>query len=186
MGKGIRLTQVNSGSSMNGFSNWKEGKGFTIQELMVVLVVGSLLVTFSFSIFLFVNKLFVSWQKKTVLRAAVSHLLNTISLDLLESKQAEEMPDTALAVIKLSDIYVRYRFDGRRVWRNNDLIASGDATAFSLKVDEGSAPADGAQFHLLKIKILGISNTLTYSLETEVTMAWSSRGAFLHAMAPTH
>src|SRR5213594_2059476 len=103
---------------MNGFSILKDDRGFTIQELMVTLIVGSLLVSFGFSLFLFVNKIYGSWQRKVDVQTTVSHALNVMTLDVLRSKMVPEVSDTALELISISDRRIRYHFNSGQIRRN--------------------------------------------------------------------
>src|SRR5258707_12369735 len=107
---------------MNHFSTWQDQDGFTIQELLVTLVVGSILVSLSFSLFLFASKMYGSWQRKVDVQMSVTHALNLMVLDVLQSKLIPEVSDTALELIIKSGRSVRYHFGSSVIRRNEILI----------------------------------------------------------------
>jgi prepilin-type N-terminal cleavage/methylation domain-containing protein len=162
---------------MNVIANIRDEKGFTIQELMVVLIVGSLLVSFSFSLFLFGQKLFTSWQKKTEVRTSVTRVLQTISLDILQSNYVAEVSDTALFLTKQSGFNVKYRFDGTHVWRNGEMIIPGKEISLAVSISEKKSVRKYPP--LLHIEIEGTSPSLHYSSESEVAPPLSSKANFI-------
>src|SRR5436309_10873019 len=99
--------------------------GFTIEELMIVLVVSGLVVGFSFSLFQFVNKLYRSWQEESELRGEVSRSLQMMALDVLESNHIIDLGDSVL-VVRKSSATILYRFTDGRIWRNNEIDASNE------------------------------------------------------------
>ena len=171
---------------MKPFSQWKDERGFTIQELMVVIIVGSMLVTFSFSLFLFTHKVFSSWQKKSDVQTSVTHILNIMTLDVLQSKLIAEVSDTTMLLIKKSDAYVRYRFEGMQIKRNDDLIGASESTRFTVGVSRIPSSEKDNQTRLLRIRIAGTSKTNAYSAETQILVPRSSKSDFINAIAASH
>ena len=154
----------------------RDEKGFTIQELMVVLIVGSLLVSFSFSLFLFGQKLFTSWQKRTDVRTSVTRALQSISLDILQSNYVAEVSDTSLFLSKKDGIKVRYRFDGTRMWRNGEIISPAKEVSLAVSISEQSTIKKYPT--LLHIKVEGASPALRYSSESDIVPPVSSKANF--------
>src|SRR5437867_3834594 len=114
--------------------------GFTIQELAVVLVVGAMLVSFTLSLFLFADRIFVGWRGKHNIEAALAHSLDEISLDIIRSKHIVELTDSSLTLIQGLDKIVRYSYVHRRILRNGVALQNDDGLELRLRVrSEGVA-----------------------------------------------
>ncbi|MBI1806232.1 MAG: prepilin-type N-terminal cleavage/methylation domain-containing protein [Ignavibacteria bacterium] len=154
-------------------------QGFTMQELLVVLIVSSLLAGFCFSLFLFTSKLLLSWQRNTEVRSIVNGTLNTLVLDVQQSKQVTEITDTTLVLVKRGNRTVVYHFSRNRIFRDHDVVASQDGIQLSVLVSKEIQNQKSAQAPVLTIKVSGTSTSNTYQSETRVTLPYSGREAFI-------
>jgi competence protein ComGC len=91
----------------------REEDGFTIQELLVVLLVSSLLVGYCLSTFLFAFRLFSSWQKGIEMRRTVSAAAQLMILEVERSNVAQLKSDSSFVV-------------KREVGRNVSYVLGGD------------------------------------------------------------
>jgi prepilin-type N-terminal cleavage/methylation domain-containing protein len=158
-------------------------RGFTIQEILVVLLISSLIVSFCLSLFVFIYKYYISWESKNNLRTAVSSDIQTISYDVLRSTMIREMTDSTLVLIKGSGKEVSYCFAENRITRNDVVLCPDNvikmSVKLSLKSDQiGSRALSG----LLGIKILGKYRTWEYSAETNLVVPRSGREEFIGSM----
>jgi len=84
------------------FGSLKKTDGFTIQELLVVLIVGSLLIGFSMSLFLFTDRLFKTWYGSGEVKMAANRILSQAALDIQQSTAVIEHTDTSFVFIKVT------------------------------------------------------------------------------------
>src|ERR1039458_3510989 len=98
---------------MNLHSSFSNQEGFTIQELLVTLIFGSLLVDFCFSLFLFSDKLFVSWQRRSELRDRTNYAMQTLASDVQGSRGLIMISDSSIILQKIGGKVVHYSFDGK-------------------------------------------------------------------------
>lgn len=158
----------------------RDEHGFTIQELMVVMVVGALLTSFGVSLFLFGQKLFISWERKSALQTAVIQLLDNIASDVLQSNYISQISDTGLVIRKKSGKNVRYSFDGSIVKRNDGALFVGQG--INLKVSLSPARNTSRYAPLLGVNVTGKSSTHTYSVTVQVTVPRSSQVEFMNGL----
>ena len=163
---------------MSWSSRARSEEGFTIQELMVVMVVGSLLVVFSFSLFIFTGKLFHSWQKNTELHAEVSRVLQLMALDVSRSKQITELTDSTLTLRGGLSTEVRYRSSGGQIWRNGDPVGlptvQFHARLWAVQSTKDRTFPDG-----VTIQVNGASGAVVFSGQTMAIILKNAREEFL-------
>ena len=155
-------------------------KGFTIQEIMVAIIVSSLLVSFSFSVFLFAHKLFHSWQRKMELRGLVGTTLQRIALDVLRAREVQELTDTTFILAVGIDRQLVYRFDGARIIRNDVRIATQENVELKLVIAQ-SADQLRNTADRLRITVIAKHEDLEYSAEAEVSPKQSARYEFVNS-----
>jgi len=109
---------------INGFPT-KES-GFTIQELLVTLVVGSILAGFSMTTFLFVVKLYHSWENRFGVRQQVRTILQDASLDMMRSKKMDYdgSADSMMTMTGANGRLVTYIVKGHIVYRGNASVTA--------------------------------------------------------------
>lgn len=156
---------------------FKDERGFTIQELMVVIIVGTMLVSFCLSIFLFGQKLFSSWQRKAELQRTVANAIQIISRDVLISSYATQLSDTGLTLKRNSENNVMYGCNGKFIRRNGEMIFP--AGEISLKVLFAQRNKSDKCPSLLNIKVEGRSKSLFYSSQAEIAIPFSSKAQFV-------
>ena len=119
---------------MDHKSTFKNEDGFTIQELLVALVVGSLLMSFCLSLFLFSNKIFVTW-----------HALQTFAFDIRNSREITNVRDTSLTVQRGDRRPISYFFDKATIRRNGVFLFHGNVSVFPISM-EPSTSGGGKNF----------------------------------------
>ena len=162
-------------------------EGFTIQELLVVLVVSSLLVGFSLSLFLFVNKLFLTWEQQSELQSVVSRTLQVIALDVLESKHHVEISNTSVVLMKNTGRTIVYRFDGKHVWRDNVLIGILKDALLKVVIKHSSISSIHHDVPpLIHINIVGKSKSVEFQNQMQVKIPNSGKNEFLESSINVH
>ena len=155
-------------------------EGFTIQEILVALVVGSLLIAFSMSTFSFVGKLFTSWKEQSEVRNAVAGALQQLALDIVRSRQVLEITESTLVVSKDPQTQIVYRFDGKHVWRDNVRLAYSDGVDLAVAISSASDSTKALRENdLLRLRGTGRSKHFNFFAETQVAVRRSGRQEFL-------
>jgi Tfp pilus assembly protein PilW len=102
--------------------------GFTIQELLVVIVLGVLLVGFCWKVFFFGQRIFRSWEEKLAVSSSVSGALQQIAADIRRSRFVDlSDPNTLEIWLQQSDKMVVYSSLGGITTRG-DVRIHGDMT----------------------------------------------------------
>ncbi len=100
----------------------KEG-GFTITEILVVIMVGSLAIGFALSLFLFVARLVSGWQKETELKDKVHGVAYAIMQDMDRALRVEALDDSTWTIVLPADRRVTYRASAGAVYRDDTRLA---------------------------------------------------------------
>jgi hypothetical protein len=156
----------------------KNEEGFTIQELMVVLIVGSLLIGFTLSLFLFTHKMLFSWQRKSEVERTVNHVLHNIALEISTAREIIEITDTTATFKNKNGNMVTYRFDGKSLYRNHDIIHSGDDIQLSIKVSNNPSS-------LISLNVKGRSKSFVCQAEIKTMPLISGKEAFIRTSRET-
>jgi type II secretory pathway component PulJ len=160
----------------------KNEDGFTIQELLVVLIVGSLLVSFSLSLYLFTGRLISTWQKTTALRESVHRTLHIIALDIEKSQRIVEISDTTCSMVRQTGKVVTYRFNGLGVWRNDIPINSDTAIVMMVRIQRiPGMLQETPSGRRVRMTVKGILKTTEYSAEAGLLLPQSSVQKFYAA-----
>jgi prepilin-type N-terminal cleavage/methylation domain-containing protein len=112
----------------------RNNEGFTLPELMVALIVGSLVVSFTYSLFTFTERMFVGWKKKAELHNMVERAIEQIAFDIEHSKHIDELTDSTLVVKQELEKIVGYNFRSTMAFRNGDRLATDDGAVLSITV----------------------------------------------------
>ena len=150
--------------------------GFTIQETLVVLIAGSLLVSMAFAVMVFSYRMYNSWESKVELKCTVDHTLQTILMDIRKSRMIMETTDTTVVLEKDIGHVVRYRFDGNSIIRNDVNLTQGKKISISLSF---KVRGEGNLFELI---IIGRSGVVEYRTSGNSIPAPSSRNLFISAI----
>jgi len=160
----------------------KREDGFTIQEVLVVLIVGSILVGLSLSLFLFTNKLFLTWSGTNDLKSETNRILYQMAFDIQQSRVILDHTDTSFVLSKSVDRVVRYSYNGKTLQRNDVEMTPRKAATVRVRVEEehslGGSLDRAPLFH---IKILVQSTLLDYTTEMDAAPASSSRSLFMQS-----
>ncbi len=73
--------------------------GFTINELIVAMVVGSILVGYAFELYVFASRIITSWRARTEIAAAAEGVLNRMTLDIQRSSELIQEGDSVFVMI---------------------------------------------------------------------------------------
>ncbi|HOV98339.1 MAG TPA: hypothetical protein PK595_02065 [Bacteroidota bacterium] len=160
----------------------KETDGFTIQEILVVLIVGSILVSMSFALFQFTNELFQRWNGSTEMKGDVRRILTLMAMDIQKTSSGVSLTDTSLVLTREFDKEIRYDFvkssdlDKRwRISRNGVDITPQKAKVFLVKVREEVRGMNSVQY---RISILAESRWANCQYEIVATTTPSSKSDF--------
>jgi competence protein ComGC len=160
----------------------KREDGFTIQEVLVVLIVGSILVGLSLSLFLFTNKLFLTWSGTSELKSETNRNLYQMAFDIQQSRELVELTDTSFVLSKSVGKVVRYGYNGKTIQRNDVDITPRKAATVRLKVvEEHVLGGNLDRSPLFHITVLVQSALLDYTAEIDAAPASSSRSLFIQS-----
>ncbi len=145
---------------MNIFHVIKREDGFTIQEVLIVLIVGSILIGLSLSLFLFTNKLFLTWSGTSDLKSETNRILYQMAFDIQQSREIAEHTDTSFVLSRSVGRVVRYSYNGKTLRRNYIELTPQKTARVRVKVVEEHTP-DGSLvnaplFHITGPRSIGI------------------------------
>jgi len=167
---------------MNFFTDIKREDGFTIQEVLVVLIVGSILIGLSLSLFLFTNKLFLTWSGTSDLKSETNRILYQMAFDIQQTREIVEHTDTSFVLSKSVGSIVRYSYNGKSLLRNDVVLTPRKAATLKMKVVEehtlGGSLVSAPLFH---ISVLVQSAVLDYMSQIDAAPASNSRMLFLQS-----
>lgn len=173
------------------FSVWGDERGFTIQEILVVLIVGSLLISFGLSLFLFANKLYANWKEKRALQEKVDQVLGQMIVDIQHSRDIPQLSDSGLVLEDKIGHSVAWRFLNGFALRNG--ISLCDDSLLTIRVALSNAEVgEEEQFSVLShsssqlsplrsIKVTVEGSLRNYMYQTESTVGYpQSSKEFFH------
>src|ERR1043165_6767022 len=105
----------------------KDELGFTLQEMLVAMIIASLLMAFTLSVFTFTRREFVRWHNRTVLMRTTNRILQIMTFDILDAKHMEIVSDSTLFLTTESGAVVLYAHVGQGIQRNHEYLAPGDS-----------------------------------------------------------
>jgi len=155
-----------------------DDRGFTIQELLVVIIVGSLLVSYGLSVFLFADKLFTSWRLKDDIHSRVTRTFQNILYDIEQAKRIQSITDSSLIIIRCDNKVIDYKFDRHHIFRNNEQVATNDSIQMSVEKLQDSGRFS---FGETPISVAVKANTkgVEFSQKANATTLRSSRAEFV-------
>ena len=123
---------------------YSDETGFTIQELLVVLLVSSLLLSMSLSVFFFTNKLIFSWKQRSEVSLSTHRIMNRVALDCARAIDLEQLSDSTLVLREEGGRVTQYRFRFGRVWRNDVNVESLGLISYDVRAKrlESTMPGD--------------------------------------------
>jgi len=167
---------------MKFFTIIKQEDGFTIQEILVVLIVGSILIGLSLSLFLFTDKLFITWSGTSDLKSETNRILYQIAFDIQQSREIIEHTDTSFVLSRNVGRVIRYSYNGKTMLRNNVDMTPRKAATLKMKVvEEHTLGGSLERAPLFHISVLIQSAVLDYTSQIDAAPASSSRMLFLQS-----
>ena len=154
----------------------KDERGFTIQEILVVMIVGSILLSLSLALFQFTNELFQSWYGTNEFKSDVNRIIQTMALDIQHSSEIIEQTDTSLVLSRGLKQEVRYIFGGQFLRRNDVELTPQKCKTFLIKLEEIQTEKTTAK--AFRIKILAQSKWTSYGAEIVASAIQSSTSEF--------
>lgn len=153
--------------------------GFTITEILVVITIGSLVIGFALSLFLFVARLASGWQKETELKDQVRGVARAVMRDMDRALRAEPVNDSTWVITLPGDRSVTYRAWAGAVYRNDARLVS-DKDVF-IRLSVSSSPSRGARSQVEDTFIIVAEGSRRGRIErasTAVALARSSKLEF--------
>jgi prepilin-type N-terminal cleavage/methylation domain-containing protein len=151
-------------------SFFSDSRGFTIRELIVALVVGSILVGYAFELYVFAQRIVTQWRKKAELSEVVCQALNRMTLDLQRGDEVETHGDSVYVVRADSRIVALYKMSGGMLARND--VRMNDPSSVALSVDIAKAG------ELVSVAVTGKSGSREHAASSKVLLTASSAGRF--------
>ena len=155
-------------------------RGFTLHEILVAIVISSLLVGFSLSVFLFAQKLLVAHERISNLKDIVDRTLFVVSTDIEQSCRVDALSDSSLVLQAANRRVITYRFDGATIERNGTIMHDAGVrlrlTSSSMIGRSVSGPGERA----LQISVAGELGEMRYSAHTTALVPWSARQEFVN------
>ncbi len=93
-------------------------EGFTIPEILIVLMVSSMLLSFGLSLFQFTGKFLDTWGRRNEIHSLVNGVTQRVALDIQRSRSVCEMTDSTLVLRHGLGKQVVYQFSKGGIWRN--------------------------------------------------------------------
>lgn len=113
----------------------KNEQGYTVTELLAVLIISSLIIGFCFTTYLFGQRLYSSWNKKADLTALVNKIHQNAVLDVERSKKIE-FTDEGILMQQLGGRVVQYRISADSLMRNDVLLSNSSVQKIILQITE--------------------------------------------------
>ena len=166
---------------MSHFARLRPEGGFTIQELLVVLIVASLLVSFSLSLFLFMHKLVSSWERDIEMRGSVDRAVQLIALDVQRSGEVNFNSDSACVLKREAGVSVSYAISAHRVLRNGEPMFNPPGMEVGGKMTRVLRPSANAdQSETILVELVGTWKDRRFAARCEAGSLPSSKWEFKH------
>lgn len=143
---------------MNARELWNSCRGFTLQEMLVVMIVSSLLFIFVYSAVLFSMRFYGGWQRKNALMRETGHIQRLLADELMKSKHCSIAADSSLHLLGENGTEADYRFERNAVTRNGMPIGPPDI-ALSVFISIGR---DSAMKQYACLSVTGALNGQRY------------------------
>ena len=148
-------------------------EGFTIQEILVVLVISSILISLSLALFQFTNELFQGWQGTNELKSDANRIVHNIALDIQRSNGILERTDTTLLLSSGSRSRVKYSFSHLTLKRNDVDLTPKKVTRFLVHWEDITDKKNVTP--VFRVKVLVQSRWTSYESEMICRMTPSSK-----------
>ena len=161
---------------MNSSSIFREESGFTLQETIVVIVLGMLLVGFSYSLYQFVTSFVSRNLDKRRHHESVEHMAAMISLEVERSRSAIATDSSFILTFPHAKT-VEYKSIGERLLRNGEVVSSRDSSKWTASWHQLE---DSAHIGIrpVEIAIKGYWKRDSVAVVARTRPPWSSQGVF--------
>ena len=160
---------------MNFITLIRDEKGFTLQETVVVMIVSSMLVGFSYALFGFVMHFLHTNLEGREHRETIQHVAAAMCTDIERSRSARVL-DSALVLGRAQKNAIVYTSMNGKIIRNGTVITPSDSSFWSVAWKEAGDSTNGwvrpVTFTLKAHWKQGIDSVSAVS-----GMPWSSQGA---------
>lgn len=161
------------------FSEEKEKEsGFTIHELLVVIAVGSIVVSAVLFAFMFGHKSVVTWRERTSLRNIVETAARNVANDISRSRSVVALTDTSLILARETGLTIAFTFSDNHL-RYNGVPINPKEFALQARVERSKWGHGGTIF---TVRISGRGKLSAYESETKAILKPGARGNFLQSM----
>jgi prepilin-type N-terminal cleavage/methylation domain-containing protein len=157
--------------------------GFTLQELLVVLAVSSILFMLGMTLFGFVTRLVSGAARKGDSRDRVEHVLQRISTDIGRANMVSEVTDSTLLLLMHDARTVRYQFSHGLLMRNEDTLGSPPGACLNLTVREISGDSTFSP-HRLSLRVWSERNEGLNGAECTASLPFSSAFSIRRGLFP--
>jgi hypothetical protein len=154
----------------------RDERGFTLQETVVVMIVSSLLVGFSFTLFGFVMHFLHTNLEIREHHETVQHISAEICRDIERSRHAQ-LSDSSLVLDRAGSGSVRYGRAQGKIVRNGVVITPPDSSHWTVSWRE-SGDSTGANMRPIAIWVIAHWKQGSDSVLGTSRIPWSSQGAF--------
>lgn len=144
-------------------------EGYTITELLVALLIGSLIIGFCFTAYEFSQRIYSVWNKKNEIERNSNFVFQTIAFDIERAKEVKLYHDS-LSMLLIGNKHIVYRFDQGNLWRN-EVQLNNDGYSVSVDVAE--------EKEIFSIAIRSTTRHLSYSVSGTAEYLRSSKEAFI-------
>jgi prepilin-type N-terminal cleavage/methylation domain-containing protein len=151
-------------------------RGFTLQETVVVMIVSSILVGFSYILFQFVMHFVHTNLEAKEHREAVQHIAALICTDIERSRSAQ-VTDSCLILDRVPGRTVVYCTTKGKIVRNWAVITPLDSSIWTVQWQESSDSTDSFM-RPITVSIKASWKRGTDSVYARETIPWSSKRAF--------
>jgi prepilin-type N-terminal cleavage/methylation domain-containing protein len=108
--------------------------GFTINELIVAMVVGSILVGYAFELYVFATRIITSWRARTEITGAAEGVLNRMTLDLQRSSDLIKEGDSLFVMISDNRQIASYHVARGMVMRGDVPMQASEKTHIGVQL----------------------------------------------------
>ncbi|MFA5832134.1 MAG: hypothetical protein WDA22_01535 [Bacteroidota bacterium] len=119
----------------------KNEQGFTIQELVVVLAVGSLLFIFSNITFSFIQRTYLTWTGRIEQQDDLVRTSLQMTKDIQLSEEILAQDDSTLILVTAGEDTIEYHIRSGLVFRNDMMILKSDSLRLTVQAYADSASA---------------------------------------------
>jgi len=153
----------------------RDESGFTIQEILVAIIVGSVLVSLGLSFFLFFSKFSTTVERKREVETAANSALQQIAIDIQRAREVIQCEDTVIVLGMSAAKSVAYAQVGDEILRNGTVIGT--------VLMHMHATRSALDSTFIDIAVRAEARGYGFAASTTVRYARSSRDEFLRARA---